>query len=144
MCSWRQSRTQRQTRSQLRTWRQWPPPKGAGDYAGDELLRAERTDPSGKTNTRLLSGYDDGFIHTAPVGNFPANRYGLYDMGGNVWQWCEDLLKEDEQKRTRALRGGSWRTFDPILLRSSYRNLAHPENRSDDIGFRCVLVVSGG
>jgi formylglycine-generating enzyme required for sulfatase activity len=77
------------------------------------------------------------------VGSFAANRYGLYDMSGNVWQWCEDSLSEDEQKRDRMLRGGSWLSFDPLLLRCTYRNLAHSEDRREDEGFRCVLVVSG-
>ena len=37
-----------------------------------------------------IDGYDDGFAYTSPVGSFPANRYGIYDMSGNVWQWCGD------------------------------------------------------
>jgi formylglycine-generating enzyme required for sulfatase activity len=103
---------------------EWPPPKGAGNYGS-------------------INGYDDGYANTSPVGSFSANQYGLYDMSGNVWQWCEDFW-ESGSNRTRVLRGGSWSFDDEILLRSSFRSHAPPTYRVGDLGFRCVLVVSGG
>jgi formylglycine-generating enzyme required for sulfatase activity len=47
----------------------------------------------------------DGFVATSPVGIFPANGYGLFDMGGNVWNWCSDLYRAD----TFAMRAGDER-----------------------------------
>jgi formylglycine-generating enzyme required for sulfatase activity len=103
---------------------QWPPPKGAGNYGS-------------------INGYDDGYANTSPVGSFSANQYGLYDMSGNVWQWCEDFW-ESGSTRARVLRGGSWYFGGELGLRSSGRNYYRPAFRDDYYGFRCVLVVSGG
>jgi formylglycine-generating enzyme required for sulfatase activity len=103
---------------------QWPPPKGAGNYGN-------------------INGYYDGYANTSPVGSFSANQYGLYDMSGNVWQWCEDFW-ESGSTRDRVLRGGSWYFGGELGLRSSCRFNNHPTSRNDNYGFRCVLVVSGG
>ncbi len=100
---------------------QWPPPKGAGNYASS-------------------LGVDD-FDNTSPVGSFGANRYALYDMGGNVWQWCEDWY--DNEQKYRVLRGGSWLFDYSGLLLSSYRRDLAPGFRDYYYGFRVVLVVGG-
>ncbi|HZI57582.1 MAG TPA: SUMF1/EgtB/PvdO family nonheme iron enzyme, partial [Verrucomicrobiae bacterium] len=62
---------------------QWPPPRGAGNFA-DETLHA-----SNSIYPRII-GYNDGFATTSPVGSFAPNNYGLFDMSGNLLEWCED------------------------------------------------------
>ncbi|NLH75039.1 MAG: formylglycine-generating enzyme family protein [Verrucomicrobia bacterium] len=72
------------------------------------------------------------------MGSFTWNRHGLYDMGGNVWEWCEDWY--DNGWKYRVLRGASWGNCGPRLLLSSRRCIGSPDVRLGDIGFRCVLV----
>jgi formylglycine-generating enzyme required for sulfatase activity len=92
---------------------------------------------------------------TMDVASFPANPWGLHDMHGNVREWCADHWHGnyeaapddgrawiDEGAKTnewRLLRGGSW-VNSPGNSRSAYRNVVHPGNRGDEIGFRvCCL-----
>lgn len=97
----------------------WPPPKGVGNY-----------DPSLQV---------DDHKETSPVGSFEANQYGLYDLGGNVWEWCEDWW--NAEKKYRVLRGASWHSSNPDYLLSSSRSDVTPGIRYGRGGFRCVLVV---
>ena len=113
--------------------RQWPPPKGAGNYAGSEAKDADWRD-----TYSIIEGYRDDYSRTSPVGSFMANRHGLYDMGGNVWQWCEDGYDSDQTRRV--MRGASWLSNDPDFMASACRVNNAPINRNYDIGFRCVLV----
>jgi len=109
----------------------WPPPSGAGNYA-DSSAKARFTDWT------VIEGYSDGYATTSPVGSFSANQFGLYDMGGNVWQWCEDWY--DGNQKYRVLRGASCYNYYPRNLLSSYRSRRTPDYRYFLIGFRCVLV----
>jgi len=101
---------------------QWPPPKNAGNYAASLKV--------------------DEFECTSPVGRFPANASGLYDLGGNAWEWCEDLYRPTST--ARVLRGGSWFSSARVRLRSAYRDRDVPRIRFDYFGFRVVLVGGGG
>ncbi len=95
-------------------------------------------------------GYYDG--NQTPSGVDMANGYGLYDMAGNVWEWCNDWFSDTYYSSSpvndptgpgsgsyRAFRGGSW-NFSPSLLRSAYRGGYGPMYRINEVGFRLLAV----
>lgn len=111
----------------------WPPPNGSGNYA-DQSLKASRNGPR-------LGGYNDGSPQTSPAGKFPANSLGLYDLGGNAWEWCLEGYKGEHGARDwGVLRGGSWANAKKSELESSYRNVVDRSDRDVIYGFRCVLA----
>ncbi len=134
------------------------------------VCRAGTTTPFyfGETITSELVNFNGNYTYadapkgkfreqTTDVGSFPPNAFGLYDMHGNVWEWCADdwhknykgapsdgtaWLENEEKEHYTVLRGGSWLGI-PTLCRSAFRN---NYNRRDDhdyfIGFR--VVCDGG
>jgi formylglycine-generating enzyme required for sulfatase activity len=91
---------------------------------------------------------------TSEVGAYEPNGFGLFDMHGNVWEWCSDWYDTDYYKTSprrdpagpaegtsRVLRGGSWDCFGQ-RCRSAWRNGTEPTNRYAYLGFRVVLVSS--
>ena len=72
----------------------------------------------------VIEGYNDGYPRTSPVGSFSPNPFGLYDMGGNVWQWCEDWYNFDKQDRV--LRGASWLNATPSICLYLFASVARP------------------
>ncbi len=98
----------------------WPPPPKAGNFAEGEI-----------------AGYEDGFPFTAPVGQFKPTSDGLFDIAGNVWEWCWDSEIRAEQEGV--LRGGSWAYFRSECLASAYTYRVPAELRMPTIGFRCVF-----
>jgi formylglycine-generating enzyme required for sulfatase activity len=141
------------------------PSEAQWEYA----CRAGTTTPFhfGKTLTDELANYDASVTYgesgvkgkesrsTSPVGQFPANAFGLYDMHGNVWEWCADhyggydrapvdgsAWLTDDENASRVLRGGSW-IFNPGACRSAYRNFNSPGNRDFYVGFRVMSSPQG-
>ncbi|MGB3519287.1 MAG: SUMF1/EgtB/PvdO family nonheme iron enzyme [Elainellaceae cyanobacterium] len=139
------------------------PSEAEWEYA----CRAGTTTPFhfGQTLTDQLANYDAREIYnnspigqsrweTIKVGSFPANAFGLYDMHGNVWEWCADHYQytydglptdgsvyiTKDSSRSRVLRGGSW-VNAPRNCRSAVRNSYVPAYRSNNYGFRVVCHI---
>jgi eukaryotic-like serine/threonine-protein kinase len=115
--------------------KQWPPPNGTGNYADQSAKRR---------GTAVIENYIDNFPQTAPVGSFKPNALGIYDLGGNVWEWCAEGYKGNSASAGRdwgVLRGGSWTTSNRLEMQSSYRNVVDRNERDVIYGFRCVLAT---
>ena len=126
--------------------------------------------PWGNTVSSGRANYGRHIGDTTAVGKYPANGYGLYDMVGNVWEWCLDASDENfyfssprrnplsdvntlsnanliiddytNAKSSRVLRGGSW-FFSAAVVRVAYRaSLTAPTVTSNDFGFRCARSVT--
>ncbi len=131
--------------------------KYAGTSDDNELYRyANFCDKNCKLGWQTKS-QNDGYEYTAPVGSFMPNGLGIYDMSGNVWEWCEDIYdknaynydKNAYKKHSRqnpiyrgniairVVRGGG--CFDvPWFVRCSNRDYAGASGRSNGVGFRIV------
>ena len=124
----------------------FPPEPKSGNYADDSAKNL-------LANT--IEGYTDGYAATASPGIFPANPLGLYDMGGNVSEWCNDyydIYSYDpgsvvidptgpENGSLRVVRGSSWRAASISNLRLSYRDYSN--TKRSDLGFRISRYAEG-
>ncbi|MDM3855203.1 MAG: bifunctional serine/threonine-protein kinase/formylglycine-generating enzyme family protein [Aphanizomenon gracile PMC649.10] len=134
------------------------PSEAEWEYA----CRAGTTTPFyfGESVTPDLVNYDGNYTYasapkgqyrqqTTDVGTFPCNAFGLYDMHGNVWEWCQDDWQENyinapingsaliSQSNIKTLRGASWNLY-PENCRSAVRTNNNRDNRYDSFGFRVV------
>lgn len=137
-----------------------------GDYASDPDAEIQSGDDDFAKFLAELRALDEMAWHadnssskTNPVGKKRPNAFKLYDMHGNVWEWCEDVWHDSYGSRNghppndgsawltggeqnlRVLRGGSWNN-DSQSVRSAYRDRSAPGARGSNIGFR--VVVSAG
>ena len=110
-------------------------------------------------NLDAIAWYDENSgSKTHSVAGKEANSWGLYDMLGNVWEWCADVWVNDYTERARAstaesasaprvVRGGSWLSV-ALDVRAACRGYGGPSYRDNDLGFRCAEfregLVSGG
>jgi formylglycine-generating enzyme required for sulfatase activity len=92
---------------------------------------------------------------TTSVSHYPANNFGLYDVHGNLWEWCADWYDGQYYRhstrrdpvgpssgRFRVVRGGSWRNH-AATCRAAYRNALVPNNRDPYTGFRVAITAAG-
>jgi formylglycine-generating enzyme required for sulfatase activity len=118
--------------------------------------RAGTTTPysTGTEITHEQANFGRSFEGTTSVTKFPPNPWGLHDMHGNVWEWCEDNWHESYRgkppkdgsvwrggaRSSRVLRGGSWSNI-PWDLRSASRYRNRPVDRNYDVGFRVARTL---
>ena len=118
------------------------------EFAAKGGNKSQGFEYSGSNNINEVSWYDGnsyyigdvseyGRYGTKPVMILKPNELGLYDMTGNVWEWCEELY--DSGSFARVIRGGSWNS-SPRLCRISYRYFENPGSAFSAIGLRLVLV----
>ena len=126
------------------------PTEAEWEYAARGGKKSRDYQYSGSNNLFDVAWYEDNSDRkTHAVGSKQANELGIYDMSGNVWEWCQDRYgKYSSSSQTnptgatsgskRVIRGGCW-CYYARFCRSSYRGNITPDNRDNNLGLRLVL-----
>ncbi len=128
------------------------PTEAEWEYAAKGGKQSNGYEYAGSDFIKNVAWYDSNSRNkTHPIGQKTPNELGLYDMTGNVWEWCQDHWHdnyndapqdgsawESEESTVRILRGGSWYN-DQSYCRVTYRNSDNPDNRSYFSGFRLAI-----
>lgn len=134
-----------------------------GGLVGKKYAWGDELRPGGKPVANWWQGVfpekntgEDGFVKRARVKSFPPNGYGLYETGGNVWEWCSDWYSEDYYQSSphddpkgpssgeeRVIRGGSWMCAENFCTnyRVAARSHSSPDTGLNNLGFRCVKDI---
>ena len=147
-----------------------------GGLDGSPYVWGDERNPDGRRMANIWQGnfpmentVADGYASTSPVGSFPANGYGLFDMAGNVWEWCQNWYGSEAYRRQsveeltvnpvggetgldaadpdvpkRVIRGGSFMCSDVYCIgyRPSARMKSTPDTSLVNTGFRCVMTLA--
>ena len=113
---------------------EWPPPAEFSNYADDSAASL-----AGTTSDRIIPGYQDGFPRTAPVGSFAPNKYGLFDISGNVQEWVSEDISSSSDSPLGVVRGGGWNSYLEENLLIGWRNPVPSTFHGSYYGFRIVL-----
>ncbi len=117
----------------------WGASWAEGNVPGNFADQSAGLTPGVDVNRTIL-GYNDGYAFTSPVGSFPANDLGIFDLSGNAQEWVSDAYSSLGNSRLGVLRGGGWNTYQLENLYSGSRNAVPPDYADVMYGFRVVLA----
>jgi len=135
-----------------------------GGLIQNEFPWGNELEPDGEHNCNVWQGKfpsenteADGYLATAPVDSFPPNQFSLYNMVGNVWEWCEDWFSTNNRLKdniinpmglangtVKSMRGGSYLCHKSYCnrYRVAARTNSTPDSSAGNLGFRCVKELS--
>ncbi|WP_435894978.1 SUMF1/EgtB/PvdO family nonheme iron enzyme [Oceaniferula spumae] len=114
----------------------WPPEDA--EFKVGNLADKSAAQAANVRRDRTLMNYEDGFEKTSPVGSFPPNNLGIYDLAGNAHEWVSDDY--DENGKYGVLRGGGWNSYQKEHLYVSQRYTVRSTKASNLYGFRVALA----
>lgn len=119
------------------------PMSGQADSSGDFYFFDKPADQLLPEQANFASERGDGIQRTCKVGSYRPNRLGLYDMHGNVWEWCEDAANPGGAIALRVTRGGGWGDDSALRCRAGLRESLAQAGQDSGLGLRVARVPAG-